>query len=137
MSFDSLNDKGCKIMKNKRGDEKSSLCSPQGRLRVTGLLRITVLLLLLTVIIGCYPPSYYDYWNRPSMERYMDWVEKYDYSYPYTYYNPYYYPYFYFPFSFSFYYSYDRYHFDRPHYGRNYRRSPYDRHHYDGWWRKK
>jgi hypothetical protein len=92
------------------------------------MLRVTVLTLLLSIVIGCYPASYYDYWNVPSTDRYLDW---YDYYYPYTYYNPYYYPYF--PFSFSFYYSYDRYHFDYPHHGHYYRWNPYNRYDYQGW----
>lgn len=85
------------------------------------MLRIIVLSLLLLIVIGCYPPSYYDYWNVPSNEQYLDWLDTYDYYYPYTYYNPYYYPYPYFPYSFSFYYSYDKYNFNYPHHGHYYR----------------
>ncbi len=68
--------------------------------------RIIVIVFLLAAVTGCYPPSYYDKWNRGSVERYL---ESYDY-YPgeYIYYRPYYswYPYFYFPFSLSLSYSY-------------------------------
>jgi len=100
------------------------------------MLRIVILLLLLAVVIGCYPPSYYDPWNARSVERYLDWYDSY-YPDTYSYYNPYYYgyPYYYFPFSFSLYYSYDKYHYDYPDYG-HHRRSPYDSHRYRGWWRK-
>src|SRR4030042_5678775 len=95
------------------------------------MLRIIVLLslLLLSVVIGCYPPSYYDRWNTHSVELYP---ESYDYYYPYTYsnYYPYYYLYSYpyFPFSFSLNYSYYTYRHDYP-YQRHYRgREPYQRH---------
>ena len=95
------------------------------------MLRIIVLSLLLTVVIGCYPPTYYGYRDVPYSERYPDWTDRYDYYYPYTYYNPfYYYPYLYFPFSFSFNYSYDRYNFDYPQRFRNYNRNPYRGHRY-------
>jgi hypothetical protein len=100
------------------------------------MLRIIVLLTLVTVFVGCYPPAYYDYWNSPSKQRYLDWVDQYDqydsYS-PYVYYNPYYYPYSFLPFFFSFSYSSD--HFDYPRH-RFYRGGPYDNHHYRGWWRR-
>jgi hypothetical protein len=93
------------------------------------MLRTIVLLIVLTAVMGCYPPSYYDYWNGTSTQRYLDSVDRYDqydsYS-PYVYYNPYYYPYSYFPFFFSFSYSSD--HYDR--------RGPYDSRHYHGWWRR-
>lgn len=95
------------------------------------MLRIIVLSLFLTVVIGCYPPSYYGYRDVPSSERYPDWTDRYDYYSPYTYYNPfYYYPYLYFPFSFSFNYSYDRYNFDYPHRFHNYNRNPDRGHRY-------
>ena len=78
------------------------------------ILKITMLSLLLLATIGCYPPSYYDYWNARSTEQYLDRLDTYGY-YPYTYYNPYYYPYPYFPYSFSFYY------YNYPHHGDYYR----------------
>lgn len=100
------------------------------------MFRIILLLTVLTVSIACYPPSYYDYWNAPSTQRYLDWVDQqdqYNYYSPYVYYNPYYYPYSYFPFFFSFSYSYS----DLDYSGhRFYHGGPYDGRHYRGWWRR-
>ncbi len=67
--------------------------------------RITIAILVCAALAGCYPPSYYDTWNRGSVERYLAQdVYSPDYD---TYYRPYYswYPSFFFPFSLSFSYS--------------------------------
>ncbi|MEW6586344.1 MAG: hypothetical protein AB1442_12135 [Nitrospirota bacterium] len=90
--------------------------------------------MLILAFGGCYPPSYYDYWNEQSVARYLDSI---DYGYVYTdtypyyslysgYYQPRYYlsPYpYYFPFSFSLHYLY----YDYP---------QYRHHHYSPGWRK-
>lgn len=103
------------------------------------MFRIVVFLLLLIMVIGCYPPSYYDYWNAGSTARYMD---TYDYYYPriYSYYYPYDYPYYYWypypysPFYFSLSYSYLRYHHDYPY---NYHRwNPYHSPYHHWQWHK-
>jgi hypothetical protein len=95
------------------------------------MLRIIVLSLLITVVMGCYPASYYGYWNVPYSGPYPDWTERDYHYYPYTYYNPfYYYPYLFFPFSFSFNYSYGRYDYDSSHRFRDYYWNPYHGHSY-------
>ena len=88
------------------------------------MLRISVMVFFILVVAGCYPPSYYDYWNTRSVERYLDW---YDASSPvvHTYSAPYYSlaPYPYWPFFFSLDYSNFSYHREYPY--RNYYRGWY------------
>ncbi|MFZ5906364.1 MAG: hypothetical protein ACOYVJ_03000 [Nitrospirota bacterium] len=88
------------------------------------MLRISVLILCMAVVAGCYPPSYYDSWNARSGERYWEW---YDASYPVVspYASPYYSlaPYPYWPFFFSLSYSDYSYRSDHPY-----------RKHYRGWY---
>lgn len=94
------------------------------------MLKILILFLSLLIVFSCYPASYYDYWNKKSVESYLDSI---DYYYLYLNYFPYYiyypydywYPYVYLPFSFSLHYSYHKYHYDYPY--RKYHR-PYKRH---------
>lgn len=76
-------------------------------------------IIICVVLFGCYPPAYYDTWNRGSVERYLD--SSVYYPTDDTYYWPYYswYPYFWVPFSLSLsysYFSYDGPSYRHPHY---------------------
>jgi len=89
------------------------------------MLKCITCIIICIALFGCYPPSYYDTWNRGSVERYLDSNAYYPVDD--AYYRPYYpwYPYFWFPLSLSLSYSYFSY--DGPSY-----HHPYYRHYHRG-----